>query len=291
MERFVKRLQNWLDENRQSDSTIRKPFRFNDDAVWAAKVILQVLFGYPVRPVRPVRPIFLIFSIFSAYQFLVIYLVHRVFLIYWVLVIYLADWLHRTLLIFWVYRAIWVWMSLWVFWASLILLGSLYYLGYFAVDYHSSDNSCWGPDIDHNMRTITGALLAELFILLNITNHHRSVLINISSTLTGKGDKKKEILSRCENVIKSTKNYGQRALASGVFLIFVYLFSENLDPETIEGSNLNKRFGSCATINIKYVLFWMLGMIFVLLTMPAARNNKETSAICQCFIAEKLSKI
>ena len=73
-------------------------------------------------------------------------------------------------------------------------------------------------------------LLALLGIVLTATHRHRSVLIRISSTATECTDR--EILLRCENVIKSTRAYEEMAIGAGLVLAFMYLFLEVVDKNT-----------------------------------------------------------
>ena len=73
-------------------------------------------------------------------------------------------------------------------------------------------------------------LLALLGIVLTATHRQRSVLIRISSTTTERADR--EILLRCENVIKSTRVYEEIAIGAGLVLAFMYLFLEVADKNT-----------------------------------------------------------
>ena len=82
----------------------------------------------------------------------------------------------------------------------------------------SSTNAYCGHDVIE--KAVLG-LLALLFILLNVAHQQRSVLISISNTITKYENR--ELLSRCENTMKSIRVYGEVAICSGCMLTLMYM--------------------------------------------------------------------
>ena len=201
--------------------------------------------------------------------------------------------------------SVWVWVAQFLFWhvwfwavnlvlyTFVLLLILLYYLGYFAIDcsLHMNHPRC-APDMSLLIKTLAGGLLANLFILLNVTHHHRSILINISSAITEDGNRAKRevILSRSKNVIESTKKYGKNAIISGLALVFVYFLAEDLASGRIGVLILEEDLGRTAIIRIKFFLLIILAMLGFGLIIPVSRNDRETSMICQCFMETRLPK-
>ena len=211
-------------------------------------------------------------------------------------------WSRRSLWSLWSRRfrrslwSLWSRRSFWFFWFFLLIMGfgflilfiiPLYVVSYFPIDrdfpYDFYDNSSIGP----NAEIVSIQILGSLFIVLNVANHYRSTVINISSALTGEGDRDEEILSKCQNVIKSTEDYGIIVIVLGLTLIVIYFFWRNVVPDAIEFLHWGRYAVPSATRNIEYFLAAVRIILGLYLIVPIVSNHLRTSAICQTFIATR----